>query len=181
MLDDEELSLGHAYQPRANDFPRPISYHIVMAQVAQINHRFHQLQRLDIWDRHRMLDVVRNTDDELASVISSLPAHLQPDNDEKYTQPWIIWQKKHITQVLLYYRIVINRTMQYNWFKEPHIFAGPRAVCLMSSRGLITTTRDSEIPFAKQRSWYVVNSPIPGGGVATQPSQKGIYGLLIVG
>lgn len=130
-----------------------------MISVSSVYQRFRRLLRsLD----RPLVDLVRDTDNQLAEIISNLPAHLQPDEpaddytkqrDETY--PWVPWQRVYLTLVLLYYRMVINRTLQSSWLADEGKYGGPRAICLSSARGILLIQSKWKIPMAKRRQWYV--------------------------
>lgn len=135
----------------------PVHYHIFMIRVSAVYHRFRR--RLRIGDTPSE-DVVRDADNELAQTIADLPSHLQPDEPQShYTKerdrcyPWVPWQRVYLTLVLLYHRMVINRTLQTRWLIDPDRYSGPRAICLRSAEGILWIEREWTMPIAKRRQW----------------------------
>lgn len=107
-----------------------------------------------------VVEIVQDADNKLAEIISNLPGHLQPDqpqddytNRRDTTYPWIAWQRVYLTLVLLYYRMVINRTLQSSWLIDQDKYGGPRAICLSSARGILLIQREWTIPLTKRRQW----------------------------
>ena len=135
----------------------PVDYHIFMVMVSSVYHKFRR--RLRAAERP-VIDLVRDADNQLAQIIASLPSHLQPDEPQSNyikrrdkTYPWIPWQRVYLTLVLLYHRMVINRTLQSSWLVDQDSYSGPRAVCLSSAKGILLIQRDWTIPLAKRRQW----------------------------
>lgn len=148
-LDDDEIEVG--YQLRPSDHPRPIGYHIAMCRIATLYHRFRSLLLLGPWSSIEHLNHIHNSDEELAKVLEQLPRHLRPDESETtesralaLIHPWINHQTRHLTWVFFYRRITINRVLQNAWFVRPDMFAGPRAICVLSARSLIYAVSKAE-------------------------------------
>lgn len=135
----------------------PVDYHIFMIRVSSINERFRRNLR---FSQQPLLEIVQKIDNELAEIISTLPSHLHPDEpqndytarrDEAY--PWIPWQRKYLKLVLLYHRMVVNRTLQRSWLVEQERYCGPRAICLSSARSILLIQREWTTPLTKRRQW----------------------------
>lgn len=73
---------------------------------------------------------------------------------EKHS-PWIAWQRLNLSLSLLYYRIVINRVLQDQWFQDPETFARTRAICLSSAQGIISLSAQFDPSLARHRPWYL--------------------------
>jgi len=135
----------------------PVDYHIFMISVSSVYHRFRRnLRSIE----SPVVEIVQDADNKLAEIISNLPSHLQPDqpqddyiNQRDTTYPWIGWQRVYLTLVLLYYRMVINRTLQHSWLSDQGKYGGPRAICLSSAKGILLIQREWTIPLTKRRQW----------------------------
>lgn len=157
VLDDEELYLvGVTWEER----PRPIQYHLVMIQLAQLFHRFRTRLHSVLHDAIQLGSFVLNTDESLAQIIESLPTHLRHEQQEdgstsslEIVKPWIAWQRVNLSLALLYHRIVINRVLQNQWVQDPETFARTRAICLGSAKGIISLTEECFTDLAKHRPW----------------------------
>jgi hypothetical protein len=136
----------------------PVDYHIFMVRVSSVHYMFRRaLHSLE----SPVADIVRDADDRLAQVIGKLPSHLQPDEPQtSYTKrrdriyPWVPWQRVYLTLVLLYHRMVINRTLQSSWLVDRDKHGGPRAICLSSAKEILSIQREWTTPLAKRRQWY---------------------------
>ncbi|KAJ5971234.1 uncharacterized protein N7479_001152 [Penicillium vulpinum] len=142
--------------------PRSIQYHIAMAKSALVYHRFNSLLRLSQWDTSHMTSAVIDADQELAYIIDDLPSHLQADEvqtwktDQRDLQhPWIPWQKASLSTVLLYYRSVINRTLQPHWLKGENVQARTSSICLSSAQAIISNLRTGFVKKSRWRPWAI--------------------------
>ncbi|OHE98579.1 hypothetical protein CORC01_06030 [Colletotrichum orchidophilum] len=136
---------------------QPVLYHIFMARTSTVYHRFRSALREGT---RSVSEVVRLADDELAEVINTLPAHLQPDggkNEEmqelELVHPWIKWQRFDISLVLLHHRMRINRSLQKQWLAVPGPYDWARAVCIRSAMDIIWITHNWDQPVAMRRQW----------------------------
>ncbi|TVY29269.1 putative transcription factor lepB [Lachnellula hyalina] len=156
-LDDEEL----LSEPRQDDLPRPIQYHIVMIQLAKIYHGFRVSLNLLSGKAADIVTLVLQTDEALADNIAGLPSHLRFDISSSSSvtespdvdKPWIQWQRINISLILLYYRIAVNRVLQNQWVQDPTTFARTRAICLDSARGIISLASTCTDSLARHRPW----------------------------
>lgn len=159
-VDDEELGTasGKSRLPRSK--PRPVRYHIAMAQVSKIYYQLRYMLRLRDWNTGDVAQFVFNADEQLANLITDLPSYLQ--FDEKSTEateardhqyPFIPWQKKSLSKVLLYYRMAISSQLQEHWLDGSTGGARTRAICMSSARGLIHSTLTETADASKLRPW----------------------------
>ena len=159
-VDDEELSSAAGVTRLARSKPRPVRYHIAMAQVSKIYYRLQHLVHLREWTVAEVAQFVFDADEQLANLISDLPPYLQFDEvptemtrqrDLQYT--FIPWQKKSLTEVLLYYRMAISRQLQDHWLDGSIHGARTRAICISSAQGLIHSTLAENLDASKLRPW----------------------------
>lgn len=69
--------------------------------------------------------------------------------------PRVCWQRWHVTLVLLFFRLVINRSLQSSWVASSSpALRGPRAICLDAARGIIRISQQSEQPMGRRTRWY---------------------------
>ncbi|KAK1687495.1 hypothetical protein BDP55DRAFT_630687 [Colletotrichum godetiae] len=137
--------------------PQPVLYHIFMARTSTVYHRFRSALREGT---RSVSEIVRLADDELAEVINTLPAHLQPDGGKskemqglEIIHPWIKWQRFDISLVLLHHRMRINRSLQKEWLAAPGLYDWARAVCIRSAMDIIWITHNWDQPVAMRRQW----------------------------
>lgn len=157
QLADSDLGITRAL----DEGPRPVQYHVIMAEIATINHQLHARLRLRKWPPAAVAEFVVQADDQLANVIERLPSHLQQDDgstpkgcEEMEQQlPWIAIQRKSLVIALLYYRLAINRILQNHWLEGSTNFARSRSICLSSAVGLIRSATSGDGQFSRLRSW----------------------------
>ncbi|KAL1863892.1 hypothetical protein Daus18300_008041 [Diaporthe australafricana] len=161
-VDDDELETtsGNSRLPRSK--PRPVRYHIAMAEVSRIYYRLRYMLRLREWKTEDVARLVFNADEQLANLITDLPSYLQ--SDEKQTaatdkrdnqHPFIPWQKKSLAKVLLYYRMAVSSQLQEHWLDGSTDGARTRAICMSSARGLIHSTLTETADASKLRPWAI--------------------------
>ncbi|KAK8234198.1 hypothetical protein HDK77DRAFT_307169 [Phyllosticta capitalensis] len=159
-VDDNQLQasrLGGMRPPKKE--PRPIQYHIAMCRIATVMYQLRSKLRLRRWRAAEIAQFVFAADDQLGTIIGELPTHLQNDEletpatlqrDERF--PWIPWQKKSLTMILLYYRIAINRVLQSHWLEGSTNYARARSICL-SSAVAIAGASTNTANFSRMRPW----------------------------
>jgi hypothetical protein len=159
-LDDDDLLPTDKSISLPKQRPRPIEYSIAMAKVATVYYRFRESMVVIRTHDDDIAAVIQEADNNLAEIISSLPSHLQDyestsqKNSERDAQyPWIPWQRKTITAVLLYYRIIVNRVLQPSWIDNPTTHGRARAICLGSARAIVDVIRTSQDPLSRSRTW----------------------------
>lgn len=107
-VDDNELETtsGSSRLPRSK--PRPVRYHIAMAEVSKIYYKLRYMLRLRQWKTEDVARFVFTADEQLADLITDLPSYLQFDEkstagtesrDRQYS--FIPWQKRSLAKVLL--------------------------------------------------------------------------------
>jgi hypothetical protein len=138
--------------------PRPVQYHVIMAEIATIYYRLHARLRLRKWSPAAVAEFVVQADDQLANIIECLPSHLQEIVAERCEEieqqlPWIDIQRKSLVIALLYYRLAINRILQNHWLEGSTNFARSRSICLASAVGLIRSATSGNGQFSRLRSW----------------------------
>lgn len=164
-VDDDELETasGSSRLPRSK--PRPVRYHIAMAEVSKIYYRLRYMLRLRQWKTEDVARFVFNADEQLANLVTDLPSYLQFDEkstaatesrDRQY--PFIPWQKRSLAKVLLYYRMAISSQLQEHWLDGSTDGARTRAICMSSARGLIHSTLTETADASKLRPWSVPRS-----------------------
>ncbi|KAM5349846.1 hypothetical protein ACJ41O_006351 [Fusarium nematophilum] len=138
----------------------PVHYHIFMARTATVVYHFRETIRPGLASLDEIARVVKTADEELAEIIDTLPAHLQPDtggNDEmrrlELEQPWIKWQRYDLTLVLLHLRIRINRTLQEQWLSCPGQYSWARSVSVRSAMSVIWINRNWDQPASMRKQW----------------------------
>ncbi|KAE9989012.1 hypothetical protein EG328_003329 [Venturia inaequalis] len=159
IVNDDELD---AVAVELNNSPRPVEYHLQMIKISRLIHSFRSSLRQTDGQTRQISNLVLRTDEALAEIIESLPSHLQMHQvptdealaDEKHS-PWIAWQRLNLSLSLLYYRIVINRVLQDQWFQDPETFARTRAICLSSAQGIISLSAQFDPSLARHRPWYL--------------------------
>ncbi|KAE9972500.1 hypothetical protein EG327_009483 [Venturia inaequalis] len=157
IVGDDELD---AVAVELNNSPRPVEYHLQMIKISRLIHSFRSSLRQTDGQTRQISKLVLRTDEALADLIESLPSHLQMHQvpthealaDEKHS-PWIAWQRLNLSLSLLYYRIVINRVLQDQWFQDPETFARTRAICLSSAQGIISLSAQFDPSLARHRPW----------------------------
>lgn len=162
-VDDEQLqatTIGNVRFRRSG--PRPVQYHIAMSRVAIIFYQLRSKIRLRRWSAPEIAQFVFSADDQLASLIGELPTHLQNDEPETpatlerdAANPWIPWQKKSLTMVLLYHRIAINRILQTHWLEGSTNYARARSICLSSAVAILNSATTDAAPtdISRMRPW----------------------------
>uniref|UniRef100_L2FYI6 C6 zinc finger domain-containing protein n=2 Tax=Colletotrichum fructicola (strain Nara gc5) TaxID=1213859 RepID=L2FYI6_COLFN len=161
-VDDEELETASGRSRLSRSKPRPVRYHIAMAQVSKIYYQLRYMLRLREWGTEDVARFVFDADEQLANLITDLPSYLQFDEkpttlteerDRQY--PFIPWQKKSLAKVLLYYRMAISSQLQEHWLDGSTDGARTRAICMSSARGLIHSTLRETVDASKLRPWAI--------------------------
>lgn len=159
-VDDDELETTSGSSRLSKSKPRPVRYHIAMAEISRIYYQLRYMLRLRQWKTEDVARFVFNADEQLANLITDLPSYLQ--SDEKQTaatekrdrhHPFITWQKKSLAKVLLYYRMAVSSQLQEHWLDGSTDGARTRAICMSSARGLIHSTLTETADASKLRPW----------------------------
>ncbi|KAK1635664.1 hypothetical protein BDP81DRAFT_376380 [Colletotrichum phormii] len=157
QVDEEDFDIPLPSDESDVEGPQPVLYHIFMARTSTVYHRFRSALREGT---RSVSEIVRLADDELAEVINTLPAHLQPDGGKskemqelEIIYPWIKWQRFDISLVLLHHRMRINRSLQKEWLAAPGLYDWARAVCIRSAMDIIWITHNWDQPVAMRRQW----------------------------
>jgi hypothetical protein len=161
VISDAQLANSDPGPRALSQGPRPVQYHVVMAEIATIYYQLHARLRLRKWSPAAVAEFVVQADDQLANVIERLPSHLQQSDgstlegckEVEQQLPWIPIQQKSLVIVLLYYRLAINRILQNHWLEGSTNFARSRSVCLSSAVGLIRFAASGNGQFNRLRSW----------------------------
>ncbi|RDW56672.1 hypothetical protein BP6252_14058 [Coleophoma cylindrospora] len=140
------------------DFPDPIFYHIALAKISSLYHRFRIALRAGPSD---VAELVRVSDGLLAEMIDQLPPHLNPD-EQKTTQteerdemyPWASWQKFDLALTLLAIRLNINRTLQSQWSESSKTLSGQRSISLDCARSIIWISSKWQYPTVQRKQWH---------------------------
>ncbi|KAF5636159.1 hypothetical protein F52700_5473 [Fusarium sp. NRRL 52700] len=140
----------------------PVHYHIFMARTSQVVYKFRISLKYGSKSLNNVVDIVKAADEGLASIIDTLPAHLQPESDAatnseiqalEATQPWIKWQRYDLTLVLLHLRMHINRVLQKQWMLSPEEYHWARTLSVTSAMSLIWINRSWDQPASTRKQW----------------------------
>ncbi|KAH8897558.1 hypothetical protein GQ53DRAFT_837454 [Thozetella sp. PMI_491] len=160
-VDDDELLSSSGPSRLSRSKPRPIRYHIAMINISKIYYQIRYKLRLRNWAASEVAEFVFAADEQLANLISDLPAYLRFDEVATDTtrqrdlqNPFIPWQKESLSMVLLYYRMAISRLLQVHWLDNSITGARTRAICMSSAQGLINSTLSHTSHASKMRTWY---------------------------
>ncbi|KAF4961216.1 hypothetical protein FGADI_453 [Fusarium gaditjirri] len=138
----------------------PVHYHIFMARTSQVIYKFRISLKYTSKSLNNVVDIVKAADEGLASIIETLPNHLQPESDAvtntdiqalEATQPWIKWQRYDLTLVLLHLRMHINRVLQRQWLSSPEEYNWARTVSVTSAMSLIWINRSWDQPASTRK------------------------------
>ncbi|KAI7767342.1 hypothetical protein LZL87_013091 [Fusarium oxysporum] len=138
----------------------PVHYHIFMARTSQVIYTFRISLKYGLKSLDNVVNVVKAADEGLASIIDTLPSHLQPESDAvtnteiqslEATQPWIKWQRYDLTLVLLHLRMHINRVLQNQWLSSPEEYHWARTVSVTSAMSLIWINRSWDQPASTRK------------------------------
>lgn len=155
-LHDQSLLGGSS---RDTSLPKPVQYHIAMSRVSVVVNRFRATLRAKAWSARQVAQIVSSADEELASLIVDLPPHLRNDEGTHHNrgvedvQPWIAFQRRSLTLVLLHHRIVTNRILQGHWLEGSLKFDGSRKMCLSSAVAIIHVASSDNADFSHLRPW----------------------------
>lgn len=78
-VDNEELETASGGSRLSRSKPRPVRYHIAMAQVSKIYYQLRYMLRLREWGTEDVARFVFDADEQLANLITDLPSYLQFD------------------------------------------------------------------------------------------------------
>ncbi|KAF1993160.1 hypothetical protein P154DRAFT_450946 [Amniculicola lignicola CBS 123094] len=158
--DMDDRRLEPSYEEIASLTHRPIQWFIAMSRIACALYRFHSSLPFEHEDRRLLLDNIQQADEELANLISTLPPHLQADEAETSITverdkllPWIPWQRRSITVMLFYFRMVIHRTLLK--YDCGDVISKKRAVtiCQDSAHGIMSTILGPQGVVFRQNVW----------------------------
>ncbi|KAF4344227.1 hypothetical protein FBEOM_1821 [Fusarium beomiforme] len=160
---DFRVSLPSVSQPEAETGAvDPVHYHIFMAQTSQVICRFRVSLKHGKNSLDNVVNIVKAADEGLASIIETLPSHLQPEGDSstnaeiqalELAQPWIKWQRYDLTLVLLHLRMYINRALQKLWLSSPGEAHWARTLSVTSAMSLIWINRSWDQPASTRKQW----------------------------
>lgn len=151
---------------RETEAVEPLHFHLVLAQLATTLRRFHERLACLGDDFSALAFVTTSADNELATIVSHLPKHLQPDEQvtnetrrRDEANPWLPWQKENLCILLLYYRLVISRPLWNARNGDALSYESAKAVCLGVSHGILASIKefDSGDPILHRRLiWYPI-------------------------
>lgn len=144
-----------------NNQPDQVQYHLAMSSIARIHQAFRASLVHVAHSAHETLKLVQRTDDALAKIIDTLPAHLRNDSSSTLetatlaiSMPqWAPLQRNQLALVLLYYRMVINRVMQDYWIESPQTYTTSQAICIGSAKGITSLIDEYKPAEALLRPW----------------------------
>ena len=144
----------------SSDEPHPLQHHIAFSKVACALYSFDNSLRFLGQDTDGLDAIIRNADNDLAEVIAWLPPHLQLDEEQDEAQqerdamfPWIPWQKKGISIILLYYRMVVHR-VHLNATETSRDSARGSLICLDSAHAILDAVLNEPVIRARPNIWY---------------------------
>lgn len=167
-LTDEELLDPYlrANPDEVEDCPKPVQYHHAMIGLAQVRYRFKmELTRLRQYHPQQggkdaytegLEELVGRSDEALANLIAQLPDHLSSENleDEDDNETCVIWQRISLSLSFLFYRMAINRELQYRWVESSSSFAArSQAICLASAHAIVSLVDRHSDAFMRHRPW----------------------------
>ncbi|KAH7392002.1 hypothetical protein DE146DRAFT_127980 [Phaeosphaeria sp. MPI-PUGE-AT-0046c] len=143
----------------------PVHYHLFMARAATASYRFRRSLRYKTGSTaENTIQAVKAADEELASIIDTLPFHLQPETSPENdaglhnidkTMPWVKWQRFDLTLVLLHLRIRVNRTLQRQWSLNSNSsqIEWARTICNQSAQSIIWINSNWDQPTSARKQW----------------------------
>lgn len=165
-LTDEELLDPYLreHPDEVDDCPRPVQYHHAMIGLAQVRYRFKmevtRLRQYHLDDNEqyfkRLEELVSRSDEALANLIVQLPDHLSSENleDEDDDETCVIWQRISLSLSFLFYRMAVNRELQYRWVESSSSFAArSQAICLASAHAIVSLVDRHSDAFMRHRPW----------------------------
>ncbi|RBR19627.1 hypothetical protein FVER53590_25003 [Fusarium verticillioides] len=165
VIDESDFSIplpSVSHREAQDTLVDPAHYHIFMARTSQVIYKFRISLKYGVKTLKNAIDIVKTADEGLASIIDSLPSHLQPESDAvtdaeiqdlESTQPWIKWQRYDLTLVLLHLRMHINRVLQKQWLSSPEEYHWARTVSVTSAMSLIWINRSWDQPASTRKQW----------------------------
>ncbi|OQE10678.1 hypothetical protein PENFLA_c082G09057 [Penicillium flavigenum] len=142
VLSDEELTT-----PLFDDPDMTVHKPLQMAAIEHIS------------GENKIEDFVRTTDEALANIISQLPSHLlevpgEPVMDKEHHPPWVLWQQTSLSLSLSFYRMKVNRVLQYQWASSLDVsLARSKAICLDSANAIVSMVKRHKVVLARHRPW----------------------------
>lgn len=159
----DDLTLVNGYTAADASPVNPICpwvYHRIISEVATVHYRFQRGLRQGSSTVERL---VTTANEELARIIDNLPPHLQPDWHDgeeldllRNRAPWIEWQRIDLCNILLQYRILVNRTLEESpaiALELPNLLVGARSICVNSARTIVAISTTSNLPASRRRYW----------------------------
>ncbi|KAF4500444.1 hypothetical protein FAGAP_3370 [Fusarium agapanthi] len=165
VIDESDFSIplpSVSHREAQDTLVDPVHYHIFMARTSQVIYKFRISLKYGVKSLKSAIDIVKAADEGLASIIDSLPSHLQPESDAvtdaeiqalESTQPWIKWQRYDLTLVLLHLRMHINRVLQKQWLSSPEEYHWAQTVSVTSAMSLIWINRSWDQPASTRKQW----------------------------
>jgi hypothetical protein len=165
VIDESDFSapLPSVLQPEGYEaLVDPVHYHIFMARTSRVIYKFRISLKYGTKSLENVVNIVKTADEELASIIDTLPSHLQPESDSttnaeiqalETTQPWIKWQRYDLTLVLLHLRMHINRVLQKQWLSSPEEYHWARTVSVTSAMSLVWINQSWDQPASTRKQW----------------------------
>lgn len=140
---------------------QPVQWQVAMVQLCCALYQY-ESSLPSISDDPSCLDgIMVQADNELADIISRLPAYLSNDEledasttERNTNHPWILWQKQSITIILYYFRMVVARvSVKYD---RSNSLSARRSLslCLDSAHCLISAMLDPNRSKSRDSVWY---------------------------
>ncbi|KAH8655449.1 hypothetical protein BX600DRAFT_552817 [Xylariales sp. PMI_506] len=149
FIDETQFSVGPPEDVADDGKVHPVQYRIALIKICTALRRFQKSLAFTGNDLNALEVTVKMADNELAHIISTLPNHLQPGDEESQgidvderigcngqRPEWAIWQRKNIAAVLLYYRMVVYRCVRDIAPRTSSSYTSASAICLASAHGI---------------------------------------------
>ncbi|RTE73710.1 hypothetical protein BHE90_011849 [Fusarium euwallaceae] len=153
---DEHFDESHLGGPSRSHH---VQHQIAMCKISIAVRRFQNslLQDRDLWQ------IITASDNELAEIISELPRYFQAgynvsDEVSVVDKGLAAWQRRNITVVLLYYRMVINKVgQQYeSVLSRTNLAQSSAAVCLNAAHGIVDVVIGLGSASSRQLIWSLL-------------------------
>ncbi|RSM01270.1 hypothetical protein CDV31_011400, partial [Fusarium ambrosium] len=153
---DEHFNGSHLEGPST---PQHVQHQITMCKISIAVRRF---QNSLLQDRD-LGQIITESDNELAEIISELPRYFQAgynicDEVLVVDKGLAAWQRRNITVVLLYYRMVINRVGQQHEsvLSRTNLAQSSAAVCLNAAHGIVDVVIGLGSASSRQLIWSLL-------------------------
>ncbi|KAJ4251349.1 hypothetical protein NW762_011330 [Fusarium torreyae] len=143
---------------------QPLQYQFILAKLSLTLRVFYEHLVHSGGDYTVLASATLSADHDLATIVSQLPGHLQPEahladgpQNRSETYPWLFWQRENLCVILLYYRLVIYRPLCDIANKDEAGRSKAFLVCLDAAHSILASIQefDSGDPIRHRRLvWY---------------------------